>query len=158
MLIFRKATHSDLPELLKFPQDQQELFYFFPSANFPLTLEQLEQQLSKGYESTVMVENHQLVGFANFYKVKKHNIAFIGNVIIRPDRRREGLGRKLIEKILTTGFTELKVNEVHLSCYESNLSAMQFYTGLGFNAYAREQRPNQDNHPVALIHLKRTKT
>ena len=157
MLTYRKANHSDLPELLNFPQDQQELFYFFPSANYPLTVEQLEHQLNQHYESTVMVDDYQLVGFANFYIVENHNVAFIGNVIIRPERRREVLGKKLIEKLLTTGFREKKLNEVHLSCYKNNVSAMKFYTELGFKPYAKEQRLDQDNHPVTLIHLKRTK-
>lgn len=158
MLTFRKATKSDLSELIKFPLNRKELFYFFPSATSPLTNKQLEKQLDERYESTVMLDGEQIVGFANFYNVQSYNIAFIGNIIIKPDRRREGLGKKLIRSMLTIGFKQLKLKEIHLSCYSDNTTALLFYNKLGFKPYAIEQRLNEEQNPVALIHLKLKKT
>lgn len=151
---FRHAQKSDLNELLEFIQSRQELFYFFPSASYPLTLAQLETQLCERHESTVMLEDGQLVGFANFYNVGNHNIAFIGNVIIKPEKRRQGLGSKLLQAMIETGFQQLQLNEVHLSCYARNTSALLFYSKLGFRPYAIEGRPDPENETQALIHLK----
>lgn len=154
MYKFRRAKKSDLKEILTFARDQRELFYFFPSASYPLTTEQLEQQLNERHESTVMLEHGKLVGFANFYNVQNRNIAFIGNVIIKPEKRGQGLGSKLLQAMITTGFSQLQLKEVHLSCYNNNTAALLFYTKLGFAPYAIERRYDPDNKPVALIHLK----
>ena len=154
---FRKAKASDLHELLNFNITQQELFYFYPSATYPLTLEQLEKQLDERYESTVMMDGDELVGFANFYNVENRKIAFIGNIIIKPERRREGLGKQLIQAMLVTGFNHLKLNEIHLSCYSTNTRALLFYTELGFKPYAIEKRSDHKQQKVALIHLKKLK-
>lgn len=154
MHTFRPARKSDLKEILNFAIGRKELFYFFPSASYPLTIEQLEQQLSERHESTVMLEDGQLVGFANFYNVQNRNIAFIGNVIIKPQRRGQGLGEKLLQTMITSGFSQFQLQEVHLSCYSNNTAALLFYTKLGFKPYAIESRLDSENKPAALIHLK----
>jgi len=163
-ITFRPAAKADLAEIINFPQGRTELFYFFPSATYPLTLEQLERQLSEGHQSTVMLENtplqhsslqkKEIIGFANFYNVENRNIAFIGNIIIRPDKRAQGLGRKLLQSMIISGFEQLKLNEVHLSCYKQNTSALLFYKQLGFKPYAIETRRDLNNLATDLIHLK----
>ena len=156
---FRAAEKADLSELLNFPLTQQELFYFFPSASFPLTLKQLEKQLSERHDSTVMIEldsSHKkiMIGFANFYNVENRNIAFIGNVIIKPEKRGQGFGKKLVQTMIHSGFEQLNLNEVHLSCYKDNTAALLFYKNLGFRAYATEVRKNFNDQAIELIHLR----
>ena len=156
---FRRTTKADLAEIVNFPQDRAELFYFFPSATYPLTLEQLEKQLSERHESMVMLENSSLkkkeiIGFANFYNVENRNIAFIGNIIIRPDKRGQGLGRKLVQTMIISGFEQFNLREVHLSCYRQNTPALLFYKQLGFKPYAIETRQDLNNQSTELIHLK----
>ncbi|WP_198264983.1 GNAT family N-acetyltransferase [sulfur-oxidizing endosymbiont of Gigantopelta aegis] len=158
-LSFRQATSSDLEAILNFPQDKTELFYFFPSASYPLTQAQLEAQLSERYESTVMLDlklapKQQVIGFANFYNVENHNIAFIGNVIIKPEKRQQGLGKKLVQTMVAIGFQQLGLNEVHLSCYSQNTKALLFYQHLGFKPYAIEQRKDFNQQSTAMIHFK----
>ena len=159
-ITFRSATKADLAELVNFPQSRTELFYFFPSATYPLTPEQLEKQLNKRHESTVMLEKSSLqekeiIGFANFYNVKNRNIAFIGNIIIKPEKRGQGLGRKLVQTMIITGFKRLNLKEVHVSCYKQNTPALLFYKQLGFKPYATEIRQDLHNQETTdLIHLK----
>jgi len=154
LLTFRSALKSDLAEILLFSSDKTDLFYFFPSASYPLTIEQLEKQLSTRHKSTVMLEDSQVVGFANFYNVKKHQIAFIGNVIIKPEKRRQGLAKKLLLMMIEKGFKQLQLKEIHLSCFQQNTAALLFYKQLGFKAYAEEVRRDVNNQAVNLIHLK----
>ncbi len=158
-IAFRAAQKADLSELLSFPLTQQELFYFFPSATFPLTLKQLERQLSERHKSTVMIEQDSfhketIIGFANLYNVKNKRIAFIGNVIIKPEKRAQGLGKKLLETMINSGFEQLNLNEVHLSCYKENTIALMFYKRLGFKAYATEIRKDFNDQVIELIHLR----
>ena len=151
---FRSADHNDLPELLAFPQSEEELFYFFPSAHFPLTLKQLQKQLSERYQSTAMLKNDRLIGFANFYNVENRKVAFIGNVIIRAEERQKGYGGLLIKQMLKQGFEQLKLREIHLSCFNRNTTALLFYQQLGFTPYAWEVRKDYKQNPVLMIHLK----
>ncbi len=158
---FRQATRADLAEILHFPINEIELFYFSPSAHYPLKIEHLDKQLSDRHESTVMIEHtpqgkKNIIGFANFYNVENKNIAFIGNVIIKPEKRRQGFGKKLIKAMLKFGFEKLKLQEIHLSCYEANSKALLFYKDLGFEPYATEARKDLHNLPTTLIHLKLT--
>ncbi len=158
---FRPTQSSDLKQILNFNLDRTELFYFSPSAAYPLTLEQLEQQLSKHHESIVMLNDKEIVGFANFYKVDKHNIAFIGNLLIKPEKRKQGLGKQLLQYMIKYGFTKLHLKQVHLSCYQDNLPALSLYKSLGFKAYAHEERHDlntlmghKDKQQTQLIHLR----
>jgi len=155
---FRAAIQSDLEQIVNFSLNKRELFYFFPSADYPLSLQQLQQQFCKRHESIVMLDDNQIVGFANFYNTKKHNIAFIGNVIIKPAKRRQGLGRKLLQYMTDYGFRKLQLKEVHLSCYEDNIHALSFYQGLGFKAYAKEERIDVNGQKTLLIHLRISNT
>ncbi len=151
---FRPANQNDLPELLSFPQSEEELFYFFPSATSPLTLEQLQKQLSNRHQSTAMLKNNRLIGFANFYNVENRKVAFIGNVIIHSEERRKSYGRLLIKQMLKLGFEQLQLREIHLSCFNSNTPALLFYQQLGFVPYAWEVRQDHRQHPVLMLHLK----
>lgn len=153
-LTFRSAIKSDLSEILHFPANKTELFYFSPSTNHPLTLEQLEKQLSTRHESTVILDSNDVVGFANFYNVKKHRIAFIGNLIIKPEKRRQGLAKKLLLMMIDKGFKQLQLKEIHLSCFQQNSAALLFYKQLGFQTYAEETRLNSENQAMSLLHLK----
>ena len=160
---FRPTQSSDLKYILDFNLSRTELFYFSPSTHYPLTLEQLEQQLCKHHESIVMLEEKEIVGFANFYKVDKHNIAFIGNLLIKPEKRKQGLGKQLLQYMIKYGFTKLHLKQVHLSCYQDNIPALSLYKSLGFKAYAYEDRPDlnanirhSDKQQTQLIHLRIT--
>ncbi len=157
---FRHARQADLAEIIHFPQNRMELFYFFPSASFPLTESQLKKQLNERYESTVMLENTsaqtqpQLIGFANFYNVDKHHIGFLGNIILRGDKRGQGFGKQLVQAMMHAGIKRFSLQEIHLSCYAQNHSALAFYQGLGFKPYAAELRPDPEQQLVKMIHLK----
>ena len=151
---FRPTQSSDLKQILYFNLDRTELFYFSPSIHYPLTLEQLQQLLSKSHESTTMLEDKKIIGFANFYNVVKHNIGFIGNIIISPEKRRQGFGKKLIQSTLDSGFNQLQLKEIHLSCYKTNKAALELYSQLGFRVYAQEVRKDENNSTTELFHLK----
>jgi GNAT superfamily N-acetyltransferase len=57
-------------------------------------------------------------------------IEFLG---VRPDVRRKGIGRKLLQTGLDWLFEEKRVNEVTLTVNEENVNARKLYEGAGFN-------------------------
>ncbi len=95
-----------------------------------------------------------MIGFANFYNVVKHNIGFIGNIIISPEKRRQGFEKKLIQSMLDNGFNQLQLKEIHLSCYKKNKVAIDLYSPLGFKVYAQKVRKDENNSATELFHLK----
>jgi [ribosomal protein S18]-alanine N-acetyltransferase len=60
------------------------------------------------------------------------------NFAVRPDRRREGLGRKLLEKALEWG-RSFEAENALLEVRASNLAALNFYEQQGFVAVGRRK-------------------
>jgi len=153
VISFRLPLPSDLEKILDFSINRDELFYFSPSADYPLTFDHL-QQICKGVGAIVMLKDKHIVGFANFNLVKKHSIAFISNVIIKPEKRQSGLGRQLLVHLIDKGLHQLQLKAVHLSCYQDNIAALSLYKKTGFKIYAEEDRCNLKKQPTRLFHLR----
>ena len=84
----RPATELDTQEICGCAQDAQELFFFFPKAQFPLTPQQLNQAVAERADATVAVLNGQVVAFANFYRWERSRPAALSQTGIRASCRR----------------------------------------------------------------------
>ena len=129
------------------------LYRIYPSATFPLDKSQLLELMETRKELTVLVDEGQVVGFANLYNVQVNESAFIGNVVVAASHRGLGLGTTLMLHMAEVCQTKYNAN-AHLSVFNFNTSALLLYTKLGFKPYAVEQRFNIEKQPVALIHMK----
>ena len=65
-LSHRTVEVSNLKKLCQLPKDEEELFFMFPKADFPLTIDQLKNTIKDRFDSTVVLFNNEVVGFANF--------------------------------------------------------------------------------------------
>lgn len=92
-LSHKPVETNDLKIICQFPQNAEELFFMFPKAEYPLTVSQLEAVINNRFDSTVVLLNEEIVGFANFYEVKENKYCSIGNVIVNADYRNQGIGR-----------------------------------------------------------------
>lgn len=61
---------KDIPVICAFPRDEEELFFMFPKANWPLTPAQLQASIDSRADSTVVEEAGSVLGFANFINGK----------------------------------------------------------------------------------------
>ncbi|MCD8183082.1 MAG: hypothetical protein LUE99_08275 [Bacteroides sp.] len=52
-----------------------------PKADYPLTIEQLEEIIKDRFEPTVVLFGNEIIGFANFYEIKEKQYCAIGIVI-----------------------------------------------------------------------------
>lgn len=75
----------------------------FPKADFPLTINQLKNTIKDRFDSTVVLFNNEVVGFANFYEVRESQYCAIGNVIVSPCFRNRGVGTFLINAMEDIG-------------------------------------------------------
>ncbi|HFV9292179.1 N-acetyltransferase family protein [Serratia fonticola] len=148
----RPIENDDIRVICSFPITERELFFFFPKACWPLSSEQFTATINERVDNTVVVENGQVVAFANFYRWGINECA-IGNVIVSPLARGKGVGRYLIQTMMEKAFAQHLTAQVTLSCFNENVAGLLLYSQMGFEPCAIERRSDHDGNPVALIHL-----
>jgi ribosomal protein S18 acetylase RimI-like enzyme len=153
-LSHRPVEEKDIPIICGFPQNEDELFFLFPKASFPLAPSQLQEAIESRADSTVVEINGKVSGFANFYRWETGGSCSIGNVIVSPEARGHGVGRYLIEKMIDLAFTKHEATEVGVSCFNDNVVGLLLYAKLGFQPYAVEERLGKRGNRVALIHMR----
>lgn len=155
-LSYRAVEVSDLKKICQLPKNEEELFFMFPKAEYPLTENQLESAINSRFDSTVVLYNDVVVGFANFYEVKKNRYSSIGNVVVDANYRNLGIGKYLIQTMEQIAIEKYNVSELHLSCFNTNTKGILLYSKLGYIPYETEKWLNPQNEPLALIKMKKT--
>lgn len=151
---FRTVQAQDIARICSFARTEEEQFFFFPAATWPLTEEQLQASVDNRSDSTVIELDGVVVGFANFYKWEQACTCTIGNVIVDPAIRGKGIGALLIEQMIDIARNRHQASEVTLSCFNSNVAGLLLYPKLGFVPYAIEERQDKQGRRLALIHLR----
>lgn len=151
----RPVTADDVKTICGFPQGEQELFFMFPNANFPLTEEQMHTAISQRFDSTAFLANGEFVGFANFYRAEYDGICCIGNVIVAPYARGQGVAGFIVTTMTALAFEKYQADEVQISCFNQNTAGLLLYPKLGFTPFAIEERPAPSGGRTALIHMTR---
>jgi ribosomal protein S18 acetylase RimI-like enzyme len=137
MYACRPSQHDDYETICTFPQSEEELFFMFPSATYPLEAAKLEENASKRWCPTVVTGDHgDVAGFANFYGYEEGKHCHLGNVIVAPQHRGKGAASFLIAAMIEKARTELNVPRLLLVCHHTNPRALLFYDKLGFTPCA----------------------
>ena len=153
-LTHRPVDEKDIQVICSFPQSEDELFFLFPNAAFPLAPSQLQDAIAQRSDSTVVEFGGEVVAFANFYRWEAGGCCSIGNVIVSPATRGRGVGHYLIEKMIGLAFSKHQAAEVTVSCFNQNVAGLLLYPKLGFQPYAIEERQDKKGNRVALIHMR----
>ncbi len=151
---FRAVQAQDIARICGFARTEEEQFYFFPAATWPLTEAQLQASVDKRSDSTVIELDGVVVGFANFYKWENAGTCTVGNVIVDPQTRGKGIGAQLIKQMIDIARTRHQASEVTLSCFNSNVAGLLLYPKLGFVPFAIDERQDKQGRRLALIHLR----
>lgn len=151
----RSIEKHDFGQICQFPQNAEELFFMFPKAEYPLTESQLESAINSRFDSTVILFNDIIVGFANFYEVKNSQYASIGNVVVDANYRNLGIGKYLIQTMEQIAIEKYSVSEFHHSCFNTNTKGILLYSKLGYIPYETEKWLNPQNESLALIKMKK---
>jgi ribosomal protein S18 acetylase RimI-like enzyme len=153
VLSHRPVRPEDLPLICAFPRDDRELFFMFPKAEYPLTVEQLKASVDARFDSTTFLCDGVPAGFANFYICQPGDTCSIGNVIVDPTRRGMGIGSYLINTMIEIAMEKYRVKNVQLSCFNQNVDGLFLYQKLGFKPTFFEDRVDKQGSRVASIHL-----
>lgn len=136
MLSYRELLESDISRICRFPRTPAELFYMFPAAQWPLTADQLSASAEGRSESTVVVCEEIVAGYANFISCAKGERCCIGNVIVNPAVRRQGVGTYLMRVMIAKAFESYQAASIRLRCFSANRAGIRLYETLGFQRVA----------------------
>ncbi|MBM7661065.1 ribosomal protein S18 acetylase RimI-like enzyme [Bacillus mesophilus] len=105
------------------PSEIQEQFL-----RFAYNEEQMKQRLERSFLFVAEVES-EVVGFANFSKVKENGTAELGAIYLYPEYQNKGIGSALLQE----GIKELKgVKEIYINVERDNNIGKTFYEAKGF--------------------------
>lgn len=153
MLHHRPFSNDDLQAVCSFPRDAEELFFFYPKAAYPLTPEQLKHAIDQRSDSTVVIRDSKVVGFANFYRWD-NGICCIGNVAVAPAARGQGVAKYLIQTMIALADARHSATVVQISCFNHNTAGLLLYSKLGFEPFDIEECETPDGRRTALIHMR----
>ncbi len=149
----RPAHPEDIPFLCGFAANETDLCHFFPSANHPLTPEQLKSNMDARFGSTVILADGAVAGYGNLYHHTLSGVPYMGNLIVDPNRRGQGLGRYLVETMLEISFEHYDFEAVYLCCFNTNIVGLRLYGRFGFKPYELEFLGGKMLDGRALIHF-----
>ncbi len=152
-LTHRPLETADANSICTFPQSEEELFFAFPKATFPLTPETLLEAAEQRLSPTVALDNGEVVAYANFIKVKEKGFCAIGNLMVHPDHRRKGVASYLVNVMVRQATEIYCARFVRTACFSHNQAAYQMYHKLGFRPGEMQQRLTADGTPVLLVNL-----
>jgi [ribosomal protein S18]-alanine N-acetyltransferase len=105
-----------------------------PNLQFPFLARDLPELLAvtRSHSFSLVSAENLLVGFGQFWPRDERTV-HLGRIIISPGHRGCGLGRSLLELLLTNAVNETKANRVTLRVYRDNQPAISIYSRFGFS-------------------------
>ncbi len=149
----RPLQPSDAQQVCSFVLSAEELFFCFPKAGFPLAPEQFLAEARRRQAPTVALEDQRVVGYADFVEVRPKRFCALGNLVVDPNRRRQGIGRYLVETMAALALDAHQAKFVTVSCFSHNTAAYGLYHALGFKPDKMKPRTSPDGESVLLVDL-----
>ncbi|HUG93539.1 MAG TPA: ribosomal protein S18-alanine N-acetyltransferase [Planctomycetaceae bacterium] len=121
----RWLIRRDMPEVLEIERASFE--FAWTEEDFLCCLRQ------RNCIGMVAEHDHEIVGFM-VYELHKSRLRIL-NFAVRPDCRRHGIGRQMIQRLVDK-LSQQRRQEIVLHVRERNLAAQLFFRGQGFRAVA----------------------
>ena len=84
-----------------------------------------------------------MAGFKQYEGARERHKAFVWGTYVRPEARRRGMARALMEAVLEAA--RGSVEQLTLAVVSDNAAALALYRGLGFEVYGTEPRALRDD-------------
>jgi len=128
--ILRNIEYDD------FDKGYMDLMFEFINYQYPMTKENFINFIDKQKNYKIIViyseEEKRIIGAGTIiivHKIHNNPIGQIEDVIISEKYRKNGFGKKIIEKLIDIGKNEYKCYKIILNCLEKNI---KFYENCGF--------------------------
>ena len=141
---FRHALIEDLPEILRIEKESFERPWYEEIFKMMLENSNLRQTNKASHNFYVCEKENKVIGYIiwereYFYKKNKdilHPIGHIINFCVKPEERRKGYGKKIIEFSFKK-MIEDELNYCYLEVRENNSSARSLYERLGMRQVSK---------------------
>lgn len=154
-LTHRPANAADLSEVIGFVLTPEELFFCYPKALWPLTVGQLAAASAERRNSTVALQDGRPAGFANFYQWQHGDFCALGNLMIAPWARGQGVAHYLIAAMEGQAREQFKARRMLVSCFNDNAAGLLLYGKLGYWPQGIVERRDPQGRRVALVQLEK---
>ena len=163
MFDFKIIDYSEeyAKDILSWSKDY-DAFYKW-SANvlgkYPLTIENFNHRInqlkrSNSFYPFLLMVNDKVCGFFSLRKrVENIDIFTIGFVIVDPEYRGKGIGKKMLILAVNLAFEEYGAEAVNLRVFKGNTDAYNCYKKVGFNENGVTDYYVIDNHEHECIEL-----
>ncbi|MFQ5590333.1 MAG: GNAT family N-acetyltransferase [Phycisphaerae bacterium] len=134
-------TPAYAPTIATWVSTERELCWLAPSTPPPLTAEKVMGWLTPGRCAYLLSAEGDAtpVAYGELNPVGRNpNHLWIGHVIIRPDRRGRGLGRRFVRCLVETAFAHTTIRCVSLIVFPDNAAAVKCYRHVGFQLAGEE--------------------
>lgn len=137
----RVACLADAQQMLKIQQEvmAEERYFISTEAEFQQTIEGqqawIQKKLANDRDIILIAEcNKTIVGWLAFQSPERKRLAHTGSfgMMVRKDQRGQGIGKRLIEALLTWAAANPLIEKVCLGVLSSNISAIALYRKMGF--------------------------
>jgi len=155
LLQHRPATAADLGDVVGFPQNVDELFFCYPKAIWPLNVGQLAAAMAERRESTVVESADRVAGFANFYQWQHGEFCALGNLMVAPWARGQGIAQYLVEVMESLAYSRYKAPLMKVSCFNANAGGLLLYTRLGYQVSGIVERRAPRMAAASLVQLEK---
>ncbi|QLC73648.1 GNAT family N-acetyltransferase [Pseudomonas sp. LPB0260] len=152
----RPASPADLASVVEFPQNAQELFFSYPRASWPLSVAQLATAMAERSNSTVALLDGRVAGFANFYQAQPNEFCALGNLMIAPWARGQGVAHYLIGEMERQALEDFNAACMRASCHNDNAAGLLLYARLGYRARDIVERQDFAGRRVALVQMEKS--
>ena len=101
-------------------------------------------------------KNKDLVGIVAFHqgsRIKDRHKAYIRSMYVRPESRKEGIGKLLLDELIKRAKAINEIEILLLDVVTNNLPAKQLYLSFGFQIYGREKMAYKLNHQYFDLEL-----
>lgn len=150
LLAHRPATDADLDQVVHFVHSADELFFAFPRAHWPLTREQLADACAERQGSTLVLLDGRPAGFANFYQSMPGEYCALGNLMVAPWARAQGVAQYLIGVMEGLARRDFAAHTLKVSCFNDNAAGLLLYARLGYRLDGLVER-QRGQQRVALV-------
>ena len=147
MLTIRKAEKENLEEILKLQylayQSEAKLFNTCDIPPLKQTLEEVEEEFSKGIILKATEESEKIIGSVRAYC--ENGSVYIGKLMVHPEMQRKGIGTKLLKAI------EMEYPNQRYELFTSTKSVdnIRLYEQLGYKIF-KEEAVSEELHFVYL--------
>jgi ribosomal-protein-alanine N-acetyltransferase len=140
------ASNIDLSEITQWVISEKECqTWAGPLVNFPISIKKFIQEIEfSPKNSYVYKAGNEILAFGQIFD--KEDYAHLARIITNPQKRGNGLGRKMCVHLINKA-SQLNKNGVSLNVYRDNSFAKNLYISLGFS----EQPEGSTNEALFMV-------